>query len=199
MRLRYRLDMDLDAIRADLDAEGVLLLSRHQYERLVEVGVLADARVELLFGRMVPMSPQGWAHAHVVEQLVYSLMGQLGDRARVRAHSPMAASEASEPEPDVLVFPPDAAVGTHPTRAWLAIQVADTSLRKDRSVKAALYALADVPEYWVVDLKHRCVHVHRGPTQAGYASIVQVPDDGVLDVSAFPDVQLAVPSLLPPE
>ena len=40
-------------------------LTRVEYDRLVELGMFADERVELLRGVLVTMSPQGGRHARV--------------------------------------------------------------------------------------------------------------------------------------
>ena len=45
----------------------------------------------------------------------------------------------------------------------LLIEVADTSLRYDRTVKLRLYAEAGIPEYWVVDCDAESVEIHRAP------------------------------------
>ena len=93
-------------------------------------------------------------------------------RAIVRVQSPLATSDQSEPEPDVALVAPGDYRTTLPTRALLVVEVADTSRRKDLGVKAALYATAGVPEYWVIDLQARAVHVHSEPADDRYQRIV---------------------------
>jgi Uma2 family endonuclease len=51
----------------------------------------------------------------------------------------------------------------HPTTAVLVVEVADTTLQFDRTTKAALYARAGIPEYWIVNLADRVLEVHRQP------------------------------------
>jgi Uma2 family endonuclease len=73
----------------------------------------------------------------------------------------------SEPEPDlaILQFRGDYYASGKPTAGDvnLVIEVADSSLSTDLGDKAALYAEAMIPEYWVVDLLNDVVHVHRDP------------------------------------
>jgi hypothetical protein len=54
--------------------------------------------------------------------------------------------------------------------ALLVIEVAVASLRTDIEVKPALYAAADVPELWVVDVPGRLVRVFSDPQAGGYAA-----------------------------
>jgi Uma2 family endonuclease len=51
------------------------------------------------------------------------------------------------------------------------IEAANTSLRKDRSIKAEVYARVDVPEYWVVDLAGRQVEVRSQPRDGVYTKL----------------------------
>jgi Uma2 family endonuclease len=77
----------------------------------------------------------------------------------------------------------------------LLIEVAETSLRYDRTAKLRLYAEAGVPEYWVVDCAAETVEVHRGPGGSGYREVFLVRDAGTLTLQAFPDVTLALPEI----
>ncbi len=49
----------------------------------------------------------------------------------------------------------------------LLVEISDTSLKYDLSVKAALYARAGIFEYWVVDVNGRRLIAHRDPEGAG--------------------------------
>lgn len=175
-------------------------LTRAQYERMVETGVLGDSdRVELLYGVITEMSPQGVAHAAVIRRLTKLLILALGDRADVGPQVPFAAGTWSEPEPDLAVTPPgEARDDAHPAKAWLIIEVAKSSLGTDLGAKARLYAEVGVPEYWVVDLAGDQVHVHRDPTAEGFATVTAAPRGETLVIAAFPDVSFPVDAVLPP-
>jgi Uma2 family endonuclease len=51
----------------------------------------------------------------------------------------------------------------HPARPALVVEVAETSLRLDRELKGGLYARAGLPEYWIINLRDRCLEVFRSP------------------------------------
>jgi Uma2 family endonuclease len=70
-----------------------------------------------------------------------------------------------------------------------------SSLRRDRIVKQRIYAQADVADYWIVDLRHDVVIVHRDPSDDGYRTVTH-HDDGVLSPLHHPTVQLDVRALL---
>jgi Uma2 family endonuclease len=181
-------------------------LYREEYDHLVKLGYLSGERVELLYGMIVQRSPANDprlsvlglrpAESYAVEQLTLMLVPlALAGRARVRIQSPFAASDASEPEPDVLVCAPDASPGRHPTAAWLVVEVADTSIKRDLGTKATLYAEAGVSEYWVVNLGQRCVEVFRAPIEGQYTSRARVHANDTLRPAAFPDLELSVARL----
>lgn len=85
---------------------------------------------------------------------------------------------------------------TGPEDVALLIEVADSSLRYDRRLKASLYAEAGVQEYWIVDLEGGAVEVHRNPSGGGFRSVERVGPAATLSPLAFPDVQLAAASIL---
>lgn len=142
-------------------------LRRIEYETLVERGLFENSRVELLCGALVELSPQGPRHANVVSRISERLIRELPDTVRTRVQSPLALSEDSEPEPDIAVVPAGDYDNAHPSRALLVIEVAESSLQKDRGIKTALYAIAGIDEFWLVNLTDNLVEVHRRPAAAG--------------------------------
>jgi Uma2 family endonuclease len=173
-------------------------LRRREYDRLVELGLFEDERLELLRGTLVAMSPQGPPHADVVERLATRLVTGLAGRARVRSHSPLAVSDDSEPEPDIAVVPDGDYSTEHPSHALLVVEVADSSLRKDRQMKADLYAEAAVPDYWIVNLNQSAIEVHRDPSDGHYAAVTTYRRGQTLRLAAFPDIELEVDDILGP-
>ncbi|MDX2090334.1 MAG: Uma2 family endonuclease [Kofleriaceae bacterium] len=151
-----------------LAPERVRPLKRREYEELVELGVFGDERVELLRGVLVEMTPQGEPHARISAWFAQRLIKALSlARYEVRTHSPFAATDDSMPEPDVSVSL-QRTDGKHPSQALLLIEVAGSSVTKDRNIKTEIYAEAGVPEYWIVNLRTDTVEVLRRPTVAGY-------------------------------
>jgi len=178
--------------------EKVRPLRRAEYDRMVGLGMFRGEKVELLYGRLVTMSPQGEPHVFSVTRLNKLLVRALGDRAEVRVQAPFAASSESEPEPDIAVVPPGDYLDQHPTRAVLLIEVADSSLQDDRRIKGPMYAAAGVPEYWIVDLAGEVVEVHREPRGDGYASVARHARGATLAVPGFEDVLVQVSEIVPP-
>jgi len=179
-----------------LSPERIRPLRRREYERLVELGLFGDERIELLRGALVAMSPQGPSHADAVDRLGAHLVSVLGGRARVRQHSPLALGDDSEPEPDIAVVPNGDYSHEHPASALLVIEVADSSLRKDRELKGLLHAAAGIPEYWIVNLADHGVEIHRAPSAAGYSRITRHPQTETLALAIYPDATVCVGDVL---
>ena len=171
-------------------------LRRAEYEQLVALGAFGDERIELLDGVLVPMSPIGTRHASAVDLLTVILIRALGDRARVRVQGPFAVSDISEPEPDLLVAPMDDYVTDHPTEAYLVIEVADSTLAKDRTTKLCIYAEHGVPEYWIVDVTTRRLCVYRDPSADGFKSSRVFEHHEAVELLRFPDVRVNVADVL---
>ncbi len=137
-----------------------------EYHRMIEAGVFDDdERAELLEGVIVSVSPQGADHALMVERLCDPAFVNLPTDFVVRCQLPLSLSDGDEPEPDVAVIGRDIPRSRReqPTTARLIYEVASESLRKDREVKAPLYARSGIPEYVIVNIKDECLEVHRDP------------------------------------
>lgn len=173
-------------------------LTRRHYERLVESGAFDGERVEFIHGFLVEMSPIGARHAYAVRRLDRLLQNAVRDRAEVSVQSPLVVADHSEPQPDLAVVPPASVATSHPSRAFLVIEVADTSLDYDRTEKAALYATADVAEYWIVNLLDDVVEINRDADPRGsWRNRVTVGRGGTVSPVAFPDVVLSVDDFMP--
>jgi Uma2 family endonuclease len=172
-------------------------LTRTEYDRLVDMGWFQNERIELIDGILVAMSPQGSAHAETVTRLNRLLMRALSDCAVIRIQLPLGIGDDDEPEPDVAVVPLGDYSRGHPDSALLVIEVADSSLEKDRVVKGDLYARCGVPEYWLVDLEGRAVEIYRLPERGAYRSFTRTAEGGTVGPGAFPDVAFSVVDILP--
>jgi len=143
------------------------------YHRMGEAGILGeDDRVELIDGEIIEMTPLDSPHSGRVKQLNYLLTRAVGERAIVAAQDPVILDDRSEPEPDLALLRPraDFYKESHPQSGdvLLLIEVADTSLEKDRRVKVPLYARHGIPETWIVDTEHRCVLRFADPRDGYY-------------------------------
>ena len=164
---------------------------------MIDAGIFGeDDRLELLEGLILPMSPQSPEHADVIQRLTNRLARMLGPAYEVRPQLPLAAGSASEPEPDLAVVPAGRTHREHPGSAPLVIEVARDSIRKDRLLKAGIYARAAVSEYWIVNIADGCVEVHRDPDAGQYRSARVFRPGEELASSAVPQIVLAVSEVL---
>jgi len=121
----------------------------------------------------------------------------LSGRATVRPQSSFIAGDTSQPEPDLAVVrTPGSLEDPHPSDAFLIVEVAQTSLAKDRGVKARLYGLAGVGEYWIVDLPSMTIEVRTRPGDGTYAHCRTAAVGEAIGLAAFPDVEIRVGDVL---
>lgn len=163
---------------------------------MVEEGFFGAERVELVEGLIVEMSPQGARHAATIQRLTTRLVPMLLGRAEIRVQAPLAVSDHSLPEPDLAAVVPGDADQAHPKTAFLVVEVSEASLNKDRLVKASLYAGAEIPEYWIVDIVAAVIEVHSDPVGGRYSRVTPARVGDGLRLRAFPDVELRVSDIL---
>jgi Uma2 family endonuclease len=110
-----------------------------------------------------------------------------------------------EPEPDLAVVrgksrdyvvlkrPPE------PAEVSLVIEIAESTLSKDRGEKQAAYASARVPVYWIINLVDQQVEVYTDPQGDTYRSRQDFKPGQDLTVLIDPVVvgQIAVADVLP--
>ena len=149
-------------------------ISVGRYLAMGEAGLLTpDDRVELLDGVISEKPMRGRRHVYAVKTLCRMAEAVLSGEAHAQKEDPVVLTD-SVPEPDVSVVrgTPDDYLEALPTAGdcLLVVEVSDTTLPRDLD-KAALYAEAGVPAYWIVDVNGRRVIAHRGPTPGGYADV----------------------------
>jgi len=136
-----------------------------EYYQMAEAGILTpDDRVELIEGEIIKMSPIGSPHAACVSRLTRLLHASIGDEAIVWTQNPVRLNEFSEPIPDIALLKArkDYYAARHPVPkdVLLIIEVADTSLLKDRNIKMPLYAGAGLAEAWLINLPKELIEVY---------------------------------------
>jgi Uma2 family endonuclease len=184
---------------ASLITNPIRLFTRVEYDYMVAQGFFNTERVELVFGMLVEMAPIDAAHVQSVARIDRMLQRALYDRAQVLCQSPFAATDDSEPEPDIYVTPLGDDWRALPDRADLVIEVARTSIKHDRGPKVLLYGLSYVDEYWIVDHNTSTVEVYRDRQPDGtWRTITQHTRNETLSPLAFPDVAIAIDEILPP-
>lgn len=165
-------------------------MSVEQYHQLSATGIISE-RTELLRGVVIEKMSKSPLHVFLVRLLFKWLDDNLPDGFYVRKEEPLTLSD-SEPEPDIA-----AVQGTlddhrraHPTTAELVIEVVIASLELDRE-KAAVYAAAGVPEYWIVIPAEQVIEVYTSPSADGYASMRRHEDvNTALATTVFPSLSI---------
>ena len=148
--------------------EPIWRLTVEQYHEMITDGILTDDDpVELLEGWLVLKMPKHPPHP-VVTRLTQKALDRIVPLGwDVRVQDPIT-TDTSEPEPDVSVARGDTRdyVDHHPgpKDVALAIEVAESSLARDRGLKKRIYARARIPVYWIINLIDRRVEVYSKPT-----------------------------------
>jgi Uma2 family endonuclease len=171
-----------------------------EYHRMIEAGTLGeDDHVQLIAGAIVAMTPQGPAHALVIQNLNRLVAQGLTADLALRPQLPLTLPDDSEPEPDLAVVRLADARSRehHPRTALLVVEVAGDSLRLDRQTKAALYAHAGIPEYWIVNLADSTIEVHRDPDPETrvYRAKAVVSGESTLASTSVPALRVKVADL----
>jgi Uma2 family endonuclease len=171
-----------------------------QYYQMSEANILtADDRVELIEGEIIEMAPIGSRHAACVDRLNRLLNRRLGEQALIRVQNPLYLGERSEPQPDIALVQlrADYYETGHPCPqdVLLLVEVADTTLEFDRSIKTSLYASVDIPEVWLVDLNSLAVEIYREPSPDGYKSVQIFQRNQTISAQAFPEVDFTAAEL----
>jgi Uma2 family endonuclease len=183
------------------------LWTRAECERLEALGVFDQMHLELIEGELINKTmSKNRPHVGVAALLTAWLIQVFGAR-RVNAEAPINVAPqdnpTNEPVPDLIVVKPEYSE----SRFWsaqpepgdldLVVEIADTSLAFDLSVKAALYARAGIVEYWVLDLTGRRLIVHRDPEGAKYRSVISYNQDEGLAPLASPDSTFPIRTAFP--
>jgi len=143
-------------------------LSLSQYQRMICAGILTDDDpVELLEGWLVLKMPKKPADRVCTQLLRETLAAMVPPGWYVDAQEPITTAE-SEPEPDVMIVRGARRdyADRHPAPAdpALVVEVADTTLQRDRTLKQRVYARARIPHYWIVNLPDQQVEIYSDPT-----------------------------------
>lgn len=144
-----------------------------EYHRMGEAGIFhEDDRIELIRGEIVMMSPIGPRHVYYVNRLTQVLVVAVARTGEVSVQNPTVMEERSEPQPDVVVIKPRGRhyLGKLPESGdvLLAVEVADTSLDRDRQVKIPLYAEAGIAESWILNIEEAIIERYTEPGPRGY-------------------------------
>jgi len=156
-----------DFTQMAVPTEPVWRFSVAQYHQMIRLGILTnDDPVELLEGWIIHKMPKNPPH-RAATTLTRSALEEIVPQGwYVDAQEPITLGD-SEPEPDVVVVRGNTRdyLDRHPGSQDLAliIEIADSTLERDRTSKKRLYARAGIPVYWIVNLPEQKLEVYTEP------------------------------------
>jgi len=174
--------------------------TRQDYAKIAAKGIFhPEARLELIRGNVIQMSPQTSFHATTIRLIEEALRSVCSQGYDVRVQLPLALMPDSEPEPDIAVVSgkPRDYRNKHPETALLIVEVSDSTLIMDRKYKKKLYAGCKIPEYWILNLKSRCLEVYRKPVKESYRMQEIFHAGDTVSPLFNPEASVAVADLLP--
>ena len=174
-----------------------------EVEWMEQAGLFLGQRFELIEGDLIDKMGQNPPHAYAILCLSVWLSSLFGGR-RVRAQLPVQVArpdrELSLPEPDISVVAE--AIREYSVRhprgdeLLLVVEVADSSLRLDSTVKRNLYARAEVPEYWILDVAKERMIVHRRPVSGEYLDVFAVESHEAIHPENFEAAAVSLATVL---
>jgi Uma2 family endonuclease len=178
--------------------------TRDEVLALEGTGILDTQHLELVEGELIQKIPKTRPHSIGLKTLYQWLMQVFGP-SFVEQEVPidLAAEDnrINEPEPDIIVlkreFSSFRSANPGPDDLRLVVEVAYSTADFDLGTKAALYARAGIPEYWVLDLIGRRLVVHRDPRDGAYASITSFGEHESVAPLGAPQQQFRVGGVLP--
>jgi Uma2 family endonuclease len=135
-----------------------------EFHNLAEQGLFEGRRASLIHGIICEEGPMNPPHAIACTKTGDLVRFTFGLGWHIRVQQPLVFGLSMDPQPDLALIsgPPTISAG-HPSTSPLVIEISDTSLAYDLGDKMSLYAAAGIPEYWVLDVMGRVLHVFRDP------------------------------------
>jgi Uma2 family endonuclease len=169
--------------------------------RMAELGILeTDVRVELIDGVLLEMAPTGRPHGNGVSSIARAFWENCPRNVQVYLGSTVRLTDYTGPQPDVALIRPEASFQKENVpRAediLLVVEVAGSSLQRDRGEKARRYAESGIPELWIFVLENDEIEVSRRPTPDGYADVQVYRRGDTLTIQELPGIQFSVGDLL---
>jgi Uma2 family endonuclease len=180
--------------------------TRAELKPLEASGLFDQERVELIEGELLTKMGKNRPHVDTVTLVLLWLAQVFGARF-VNPEAPIDLAPednpTNEPQPDLIVltrsFTKFRSATPQPEDLALVVEVSDTTLNFDLSVKAPLYARAGILEYWVVDIQARRLIVHRDPQAGKYAFVIAFNEHESVAPLAAPESEFRVSDAFPPE
>jgi Uma2 family endonuclease len=179
--------------------------TRVECERLEALGIFEQQHVELINGELIDKTMgKNPPHMDAAALLLGWLIQVFGARF-VNSEAPVDVAPednpTNEPVPDIIVlkrqFSGFRTARRQPRDLDLVVEISDTSLQFDLTVKASLYARAGIAEYWVLDVIGRRLLAHRDPQSAEYTSVVSYSEEESVAPLAAPESGFQVRTVFP--
>ncbi len=169
-----------DLTRKDYGVQSPALFSVVEFQQIVDTGVFAGSRVELVEGMVVRMSPAMSRHMRIQRQLAFDLHAIFSDGingwvATFEASVQFAAQTLRDLDVAIVRGLAETETYLDPANVLLAVEVSSTTLRYDLDDKRIEYARGGIPHYWVVDVATESVHVFGDPIDGDYTARRRVP------------------------
>lgn len=165
------------------------------YLLLDDSGAFEDyAKTELLDGEIFFMNAQHRPHARLKTRLLILIteaLKSVAEPLEAIVEGSISIPPHSVPEPDIVVTSEPEGDGLIPLASVrLIVEVSDSSLDTDLGRKAAIYAAAGIPEYWIADVTARVIHQLWSSEGDSYASRCVIPFGDPLTASTIPKLSL---------
>jgi Uma2 family endonuclease len=157
----------VDLLEKSATRAMVAKLSVAGYQRLYEQGLISGKN-ELIRGVIIEKMSKSPEHAFAIILLLEKFAKFFANGYCLRKEDPITLAD-SEPEPDIAVVSGNHAMYAkqHPTMARLIVEISKTTYDLDYD-KQFIYAEANIPEYWLVNLEKSEVEVYRRPEAGRY-------------------------------
>lgn len=177
-----------------------LRFSVDDYYKMIDLGILDNReKAEIIDGELIKKITIGDNHALTVDLLTTFFIKNLPDSIRVRGQNPLRLGDYDEPEPDIVLADLtkyDGKRHPRPAETILVIEVSDTTLKYDREIKIPLYAEAEIPEVWIVNLRNKIVEIYHQPSVGIYQFAKIFKQGETVKSFVLPDLALEVDSIL---
>lgn len=161
-----------------------LRFSADEYYQMIELGILKNVeRAEIIDGELIRQMPIGDKHASIVNTLNRFFSRNVSDDILVSVQNPVRLSDFYEPEPDFALADLtkyDGKRHPRPAEVLLMVEVSDATLEYDRKTKIPLYAEAEIPEVWLINLKNETVQIYRRPQEGAFTLVTVLRRGDVL-------------------
>ncbi len=160
----------VDAAEAAAD-RGLFSFTAEAFFKMIEADVFADdERVELWDGQVHERMAKKRPHFLSSAKVDFALQRLAPPGWFVGGEGPIKLNQVRVPLPDLVILRGvfDDYVDRDPSAAdvGLVVELSDSSLRYDTTIKLAAYAEAGIPAYWVVNLIKNVIQTYETPISA---------------------------------